>query len=165
MSPATGRVLFVPQKNSRKRPVLPRRPRSSFRTCSPIRLFAAGGDVLEVRSGRIVVGDDRFLVAQVERLEATGQGKQVDLRTQVDDLVFRLGNPVGSRRHEAPVDGIALAEQLEPSGEARAAGHLLELLVVAELGGRKLVEIDGLKAVDIVTSELKMGNGNDESLV
>jgi len=100
-------------------------------------------DFLERIAGGIVVGDNRFLVTQVECLEATGQRENVDAVSQLDDLLIRLGNPVGARRDKSLVDGVPLAEQLQATEELGVPRHLLELFIGAELGGRKLGEIDG----------------------
>ena len=143
MSPAIGRVLLEPQKNSSRRPVVRSTTKKDCAILTAgLRLRAASGDLLELLGGRIVVGNDRVLVAHVERLGAAGQRQNVDLRAEFDDPVLGLGNPVGSRRYEALIDGVTLGEQLQAFEKARPSRKLRELLVGAELGGRKLVKID-----------------------
>ncbi len=110
-----------------------------------ILFLGTGRDVLELVALGVVVGNDRFFVTQVECLEAAGQRENVDAVSQLDDLLVRLGNPVGAGRDKSLVDGVPLAEQLQATEELGVPRHLLELLVGAELGGRKLGEIDGLQ--------------------
>ena len=62
---------------------------------------------------------------------------------QVDDLFIGLRDAVVALRNEALHVGLALGVELHPADVVAAFGQFGELVVGADLGGRKLVEIDG----------------------
>ena len=94
MSPAIGRVLLEPQKNSRHAAGAALEDQEARAVHAlGVAFLTASRDVLELVRRCIVVGDGRLLT-HIKGLGAAGQGQNVDLSSEVDNLLIALGNAV-----------------------------------------------------------------------
>ena len=141
---ASMRLDLLPQKNSRKRPGAPLEDEEAGAVLAVgIGLGGLGGDPLELFRFHVVGNDQGFHVGHVDGLGPAGQREQVHGRPQVDDLLVGLGDAVVARGDQALHVGFALGKELHPADVVAALRQFGELIVGADLGGRKLVEIDG----------------------
>ncbi len=100
-------------------------------------LHAPGGDILElVARGIEVLDDPGRLVAHIESLGTAGQRNDIDLGTELHDLLVGFGNPVITGRNQTFIDRVALGKQLESPKKLGVPREGLELFVGSNLGRR-----------------------------